>query len=501
MELEQKSPKKISQANIGFDFFNKFKSKIIIVSCLIVILNLILTNLAAIYLLKVIEPILLIIINSLIIALSCLEIFFLTNFILKPFRQILDSLFPFAQVNRSLSKDFNQKQNFDEIIRVIYYLKSLKLKGSEIELTETQNLDYFKQIKIGIIVFNPQKQIVYHNDYANQFINKGKLTFDYQLNNLTIEDWIDSCQRTSVHASYAWDELSLNDQQNQKHWYHVIADFQKGSTAETTVFVSDRTDLYKQKQTEFDFISFAAHELRGPITVIRGYLDILKNDQKAQLSEESKTIVDRLTVSGNRLSSYVTNILNVAKFDQKHLKLVIGEQKIESIFQEIFDDVNLRAKTQNRILSFQAEPNLPTIACDKSSLSQVFTNLIDNAIKYSNQGGKINVRAYKKGNYVNVEVIDHGIGMPANVVANLFKRFYRSQRSKDSVSGTGIGLFISKAIIDSHGGYITVDSTYGEGSTFTVGVPMFNQVTSSDNQQILESRPNTSIKNHGRFSE
>ncbi len=498
MELDQPT-KRLSENNIGFDFFQKFQTKIILLIIILSIFNLVSINLITFYLLKVTALFDVIIINLIILVCSILETLILVKFILKPLKQLLDTLFPFSQANRSLSKDFNAKQNFDEIIKVIYQLKSLRLNNQPNEAATTST-DYFQNINTGIIVFSPQGQIIYHNNSAGKFIEKGRLIFDYQLNDLTIEDWIKHCQNSTVHANHTWEELSANDSQNKKRWYHIIADFQKGAQAETTLLIADKTKLYHQKQNEFDFISFAAHELRGPITVVRGYLDILSSDQRIIASQELKSVIDRLTVSGNRLSSYVNNILNVAKFDQKHLKLSISEQSIESIFQDIYDDVKLRAQTQNRVLSFEAEPNLPNIACDKSSFSQVLTNLIDNAIKYSNPGGQIKVRSYRKGSYINTEVIDQGIGMPSNAIANLFKRFYRSQRSKDSVGGTGIGLFISKAIIDSHGGYITVDSIYHKGSTFTVGIPIFNQQP-TDNQNLIKEQPNSWIKNHGKFSE
>ena len=126
--------------------------------------------------------------------------------------------------------------------------------------------------------------------------------------------------------------------------------------------------------------------------------------------------------------------------------------------------MNLRAVTSNRLLNVNIPEDLPTVAADRSSVGEVLANLIDNAIKYSFEGGLIQVTAAKKGDFIEVSVADNGIGMPPSVVNNLFHKFYRSHRSREAVAGTGIGLYICKAFIESHGGSISARSKENEGS-------------------------------------
>jgi two-component system phosphate regulon sensor histidine kinase PhoR/two-component system sensor histidine kinase VicK len=147
---------------------------------------------------------------------------------------------------------------------------------------------------------------------------------------------------------------------------------------------------------------------------------------------------------------------------------------------------------------------LPTIAADTASLGEVFGNLIDNAIKYSNEGGSINVSASSKGDTIEWTVEDHGIGMPSSVVSNLFQKFYRSHRSRETVAGTGIGLYISKAIVESHGGTISVRSEDGHGSTFIVTLPTYKMVADKIKQdnngnEALISSNGSWIKNHNMY--
>ena len=253
-----------------------------------------------------------------------------------------------------------------------------------------------------------------------------------------------------------------------------------------------------------DFIALAAHELRGPITIIRGYLDILRPEIDQTLSDDQRQLFDRLNVSANRLSGYVNNILNASKYDRRHLKLHLREDRINDVYNFIADDLALRASTQGRLLSVVIPDDLPTIAADRNSLSEVMANLVDNAIKYSREGGQILVSAGVDGEKVFFRVEDHGIGIPGSVVGSLFSKFYRSHRSKTTVAGTGLGLYISKAIIESHGGHIGLSSTEGQGSIFYFNLPLYSAVAdkllaaNSENQGIIETSSGW-IKNHSMY--
>ena len=163
--------------------------------------------------------------------------------------------------------------------------------------------------------------------------------------------------------------------------------FEKGAAAETVIFLIDKSKGYLPEEEDLNFISFAAHELRGPITVIRGYLDIINEEFSGRLQGDERQLLDRLVVSSNRLSSYIDNILNVARYDRHHLKVYLLEDTVANIYASIADDMQLRASTQHRMLSVNIPDDLPTVAADHGSIGEVIGNLIDNAIKYSFEGG------------------------------------------------------------------------------------------------------------------
>lgn len=346
----------------------------------------------------------------------------------------------------------------------------------------------------GVVILDHEHKIIYANRAAPVRVGEGnvpKLELVFE-NDQTLDEWIRECEKTTVHATRTWYRVGnqLVGEENRRI-FDISASYEKGSSAETVIIFYDLTNSYKPEDDELDFISFAAHELRGPITVIRGYLDVFGEELDSQMNPEQRELLSRLVVSANRLSGYINNILNASRFDRRHLRVHLVEDTIANVYDTISDDMQLRATSQNRLLSVAIPADLPTIACDRASLSEVLGNLIDNAIKYSNEGGSVVVTAAADQRYVTTSITDHGIGMPGNVVSNLFHKFYRSHRSRENVAGTGIGLYISKAIVESHGGRIGVRSTEGEGSTFEFSIPIY--ATVADKLDAVGNRNNDLI--------
>ena len=364
-----------------------------------------------------------------------------------------------------------------------------------------------KQMPAGIIVMSVDGDILYANQNApirmdSEGTRHLELVFE---KNEEIEEWLEECREKSVHAEKIWQRIPDKIVgEEDRRVFDVTATYEKGSKAEVVLVLFDRTHVYQPEDDELDFIAFAAHELRGPVTVIRGYLDVLTEEMEDDLSEDDKELMQRLIVSANRLSGYINNILNASRYDRRHLKLSLAEENLANIYSSIDDDLQLRAHAQNRVLNVQISKDLPTVAADHSSVSEVLANYIDNALKYSNEGGVVSVTAEVEGNYVKVSVEDHGIGMPANVVGNLFHKFYRSHRSRETVAGTGIGLYICKAIVESHGGSVGVTSEEGNGSTFTFTLPIYASIADKLNENDHTNKDLISdtagwIKNHSMY--
>jgi signal transduction histidine kinase len=367
----------------------------------------------------------------------------------------------------------------------------------------------FENAPVGIMAFDHTGAIVFANTLAPTHTDSnGKLALELQFEQgNTFEDWLREVSANKVRDTKVWQWIANKLQGEEgRRIFDVVGYYNKAGEAgiEGMLITVDRTDSYRPFEEDMDFMALAAHELRGPITVIRGYLDLIAEELPQKLQPDQQELIDRLQVSAEQLSGYINNILNVSRFDRKHLRLHLHEEQLLAIVKNLIPDLALRAKTRKRRLTIRIPDSLPAIAADASSLSEVLTNLIDNAIKYSKDDGEVVVSASVKDDFVEVTVQDFGIGMPANVVGNLFNKFYRSHRSRQQVGGTGLGLYICKAIIESHGGSIWVRSTEGEGSTFGFTIPIYSKVADklakgdNGNEHIIERKEGW-IKNHAMY--
>lgn len=412
-------------------------------------------------------------------------------------------------VNGTMHERTGLKDMLDVIYKLATNSAPLDAGDADDRKQRAAMVSLLENLPFGVIGLDNDGKVTYCNDAAPVVIDtKGtrniQLMFDA---NDTLDSWREKAAERSISESKEWHHIqtAVPGQPNRKvfdvyaqHRSHDI------SGIDTVLVTIDHTDSYSRGEENIDFISLAAHELRGPITVIHGYLDVLQDELQDQLKPDQSALFERLKVSAFRLTGYINNILNVAKYDRQHLKLSLQEERLEDIWKSIEPDIALRASTLNRLMQVSIPSDLPTIAADRTSLGEVLVNLIDNAIKYSHEGGIVQVAAAVDGDYVKCSITDHGIGMPAMVVSSLFKKFYRSHRSSQQFQGTGLGLYISKAIVESHGGSIGVRSTEGEGSVFTFSIPIYSTVADklldndNSNQGIIRSGGGW-IKNHAMY--
>jgi signal transduction histidine kinase len=360
-----------------------------------------------------------------------------------------------------------------------------------------QQLHFINQTGVNLLKHSPEELIGLPLVKTLDWLFKTDETYDV---------WLDQVRKKAVKADKFWEHVSLSLTDGNRKTGDVIAHYEKHPDfdVETIVTFVDRTQDYAADEAEMDFVAVAAHELRGPITVIRGYLDVFKEEVADKFTVDQQLLLQKMTVSAEMLSLYINNILNVARIDQQSMKLHIVEADWLETVKEAYADLFLRAKARGRLLKLDLPKDLPTVGIDRVSITEVINNLVDNAIKYSSEGGEILISVKEVEGLVETTIQDFGIGMPETVVGNLFKKFYRSHRSRQGVSGTGLGLYLSKSIMDAHGGNIWVRSKEGEGSTFGFDLPTYSSIAESlkkgdnDGKNIKRSSHGW-IKNHSMY--
>ena len=233
-------------------------------------------------------------------------------------------------------------------------------------------------------------------------------------------------------------------------------------------------DLTKSRQLEemkIDFVALAAHELRTPLTEIRGYLDILEHEAKG-LSKTNHEFIQRAINSSNHLGGLMHNLLNVSRIEHGELGFKPVQTNYIQFTKDIMHELKDRAKSQDRKLHFKAPLRLPEVMLDQTALREVIVNLVDNAINHTEPGqGEITITIEHKNHEIETSVSDNGYGIPADAIPHLFTKFFRVNEMKSTTRGTGLGLYICKAIVEAHGGHIWVESEEGQGSKFAFRLP------------------------------
>jgi len=230
--------------------------------------------------------------------------------------------------------------------------------------------------------------------------------------------------------------------------------------------------LRELDRTKTEFISIASHQLRTPLTSIKGYCALMLEGLYGDVSQQMEEIINRIIFSNDRLVNLVENLLNISRMEAGRMEYVFEEHRLEDILSELKESFAFaaRSKEVTLTLNFPQDP-LPPLKMDKQKIQEVFSNLMDNAIKYTNKG---DVTVTLDQNPVNhrtrVTVKDSGIGIPASEIPYLFAKFSRGKDiNRLHASGTGLGLYVAKNIVEAHKGTIRIESEgEGKGTSFIV---------------------------------
>jgi signal transduction histidine kinase len=252
-----------------------------------------------------------------------------------------------------------------------------------------------------------------------------------------------------------------------------VAPLQQSAEGEIVVTVHDVTRDHDLEVMKLDFVSMAAHELRTPLTAIRGYLSLLLNSLKDKLEKDDLMFLTRSFISSNELSSLVENLLNATRIERGVFKLEAAPLSMDGLIHDALDNLREVAKQKNINLTCDMPKTaLRLVLADRFRISEVVTNLVANGINYTAPGGTVGIHLHAEPDHMRVEVADNGHGISHSAQQQLFTKFYRvSGELAQGSKGTGLGLYISKAIVDAHGGKIWVESEEGKGSTFSFTLP------------------------------
>ncbi len=374
-----------------------------------------------------------------------------------------------------------------------------------------------QNLPLPLILLDTDETIKFANDAAGAYVGmpaadlRGKnayMVLDMSFpSEDTFDGWLKKVKTQNATASTSWERVRLNVRDSHPARLFDLAAYYNRDNPEgnaTMLVLFDHTKQYSQDDQAVSFIALSVHELRTPLTLLRGYIEVFEEEIGQKINDpELQSFMLKMRATAEQLTDFVNNILNVARVDDDQLELQLQSSNWEVILKEAVDMMSLRAKVRQIDLHCSIAKDLPAVGVDPLSIREVISNLVDNAIKYSGSSKVINIDTHlSKDGLVETTVQDFGLGIPASILPNLFNKFYRDHRNRAQIGGTGLGLYLSKAIIDAHGGNLWVRSKENEGSTFGFTLLPYDKLTEakkqSGNQEITRSAHGW-IKNHSLY--
>jgi two-component system, OmpR family, phosphate regulon sensor histidine kinase PhoR len=400
---------------------------------------------------------------ALIIAmLSLIGAFLFSSSLSRPIKELM------AAASRIGSGDLNARvflKKLDEIGKLAdtFNYMSEQLSNSFSELSrEKEELDaIISSLKEGLVVLDKRGVILHYNEsfkmLANADVAEGQLFWEVFRN----PEFTQLLENARKERKSCTGEVELSEET-----YVCNVTFLESGEKTVSVF-HDITEIKKLERIKKEFVINVSHELRTPLTAIKGFVETLEGE----VSDEGKRYLDIIKRNTERLISIVSDLLLLSELEERD-ELQLERINLKTLVQNVLHMFDHRLKEKRLTFSLEAAEGLPNLNGDPFKLEQMFVNLLDNAIKYT-EGGEIRVTIGSADDKVTILVTDTGIGIPRQDLARIFERFYVVDKSRSrKFGGTGLGLSIVKHIVLLHNGTIDVESRPGEGTTFTITLPI-----------------------------
>jgi len=346
-------------------------------------------------------------------------------------------------------------------------------------------IETIQSLTMGLVMVNRTGRITQMNNSALRIfgLTKDDLTggkhYDAIIKDETIQEIVRKALSEEADSA---EEVTLPDPQNpeQAHVFQVQSALVRSDAGESigaAAIFNDITEIKNVDKMKTAFVSTVSHELRTPLTSIKGFISTLVQDTEGFYDTETRhefyTIID---TECDRLRRLIDDLLNVSRIESGNaLSMNVGDVNVPVVAEKVIRTQSASTyKKPTHTLTFEMDPKIPTvIQADEDKVEQIFNNLVSNALKYSPNGGEIKVTGkMMTPELIQLAVSDQGMGIPPEHKEKMFQRFHRvDNRDTREIGGTGIGLFLVKALVEQHGGKIWLDSDYGKGTTFFFTMP------------------------------
>ncbi|MGA1794289.1 MAG: two-component system histidine kinase PnpS [bacterium] len=266
-------------------------------------------------------------------------------------------------------------------------------------------------------------------------------------------------------------EISLLFPEERILMVHSTPVVRRGNIDGAVLVFHDVTELRRLERIRQDFVANVSHELKTPVTIIKGYAETLL-DGALNDTQNAREFVEIIHSDADRLARLIDDLLDLSRIESGRLDLSFQSCSITAITERVVAELNRQAGERGIAIRVDIPRNIPKIRADEAAIAQVLLNLIDNAIKYNKTKGTVTISAQEAGTHIKVEIADSGVGIPEKDLDRIFERFYRVDKARSrELGGTGLGLSIVKHLVQEHNGQVSVKSILGQGSAFSFTIP------------------------------
>ena len=350
-----------------------------------------------------------------------------------------------------------------------YMAQVLQDTISEAENERNKLSTLFLHMTDGVVAFSAAGTVIHFNPAATQMLSRQldpTTTFDEIFGEEAELDTLLTLKR----PQYIERQKTVGERELELFLAPFSSDQTQGGVL---VVIHDVTEQRKSEQSRREFVANVSHELRTPLTNIKSYAETIVSAGDELPGELRTNFLGVIMNEADRMTRIVQDLLTLSKIDYGKMEMNISRFSFAQAAQNVYEAARLNAEqNHHHTMTFTCEDNIPEVNGDRERIEQVVMNIVSNAIKYTPDGGKIEIHVGTGKKTVYVRVTDNGIGIPEKDLPRLFERFYRVDKARSRESGgTGLGLSIAREILQQHKGDIHIDSVYGEGTDVVITLP------------------------------
>ena len=396
--------------------------------------------------------------------------FLLSQILITPIRALTTGTREIAAGDFSQKLEVTSRDEIGTLTKNFNYMAQvLQDTLSEAENERNKLSTLFLHMTDGVVAFSAAGTVIHYNPAATQMLSRSldpTTRFD--------EVFADKADFEQLLTLRRPQYLEAQMTAGSRELELFMAPFSSGQEqGGVMVVIHDVTEQRRSEQSRREFVANVSHELRTPLTNIKSYAETIVSAGDELPPELRNQFVGVIIGEADRMTRIVQDLLTLSKIDYGKMEMNISRFSFAKAISNVYEAAKLNAEqNHHHKISFHCEDDIPDVMGDRERIEQVVMNIVSNAIKYTPDGGKIEIYAGSSGKSVFVRVTDNGIGIPEKDLPRLFERFYRVDKARSRESGgTGLGLSIAREILSQHKGEIKIDSVYGEGTDVRITLP------------------------------